>query len=83
MSREQEETEQKNGNLLDILFWWDILRDGRPVAVSGPPDKFIQLRLLWRMRDPVQDRAGHAFLFAEQGNPVRNRDTARKLLAVL
>ena len=80
MSREQEETEQKNGNLLDILFWRDILRNGRAVAVAALPDKFIQLRLLWRMRDPAQLGAGHAFLFAEQGNPVKNRNTTGELI---
>ena len=80
MSREQEETEQKNGNLLDILFWWDILRGGGSAAVAGPPDKFIQLRLLWRMRDPFRKGEGHAFLFAEQGNPVRNRNTTGELI---
>ena len=62
MSREQEETEQKNGNLLDILFWWDILRGGGSAAVAGPPDKFIQLRLLWRMRDPARQESGTRIL---------------------
>ena len=72
--------EGRKSFFLDILFLWDILRDGEPAAVSGPPDKFIQLRLLWRMRDPAHNRVGHAFLFAEQGNPVRNRNTTGELI---
>ena len=57
---------------LDFFIGRDILRDGNSMF----PPNFIQLRLLWRMRDPAQGRVGHAFLFAEQGNPVRNRNTA-------
>lgn len=61
---------------LDNSFSWDILRGRDSAAVAGFPSNFIQLRLLWRMRDSAQLCAGHAFLFAEQGNPVRNRNTA-------
>ena len=67
--------ERKKDIFLDFFIGRDILRDGNSMF----PTNFIQLRLLWRMRDPAQCRVGHAFLFAEQGNPVRNRNTTGEL----
>ena len=66
---------KKKDIFLDFFLERDILRDGNSMF----PTNFIQLWLLWRMRDPPQCRVGHAFLFAEQGNPVRNRNTTGEL----
>ena len=71
--------ERKKDIFLDFFLGRDILRDGNSMF----PTNFIQLRLLWRMRDPARRRVGHAFLFAEQGNQVQNLNTARDSLAVL